>query len=287
MARGWQWQDLLGLGNITGNDDPIMGSLSGANAITDAAKAQQEALKKAFDVINSYGQKSLNLQAPYLQNAGQDFARQKNLVQSGYYQTPYNQSFTPQQNKPQGFSFNPSMGGASFTPQKQQGLMGYTPQGLPPMPQTPAYQAPNMNMGLMGGDTQNGGQPLPGLQGSPNTKNDPLRNHVKDVMNGLLPFYHRGKGFLDQIGLGDTVPTLDMQGLNHLVINPAVDAVTPSLTNALNPLAPVDPVQKVIDAAKIPSTGSGLVDAVIDPRTPAKLVNKGVKKAKKLISGLF
>lgn len=283
MARGWQWQDLLGLGNITGNDDPIMGSLSGANAITDGAKAQQAALQKAFDVINSYGQKSLNLQAPYLQNAGQDFNRQRNLVQSGYYQTPYNQSFTPQQNKPQGFSFNPSMGGASFTPQKSAGLMGYTPQGLPPIPQMGAYQAPNMNMGLTG----SGGAPnLPPLSNTTTSNNDPMRNMASDAARGILPYFRKSKNFLNQIGLGDTIPTLDGQGLSNIG-NTVSNALTPSLTNAGNPIAPIDPVQKVIDAINIPSTGNGLVDAAVDPRTPAKLVDKGVKKAKKLISGLF
>lgn len=145
QGRDWKFSDLWGQGNMSGDPDPLWGWLSGENATKAAGDKQQEALQKALDVITGGFNKAMDLQKPYTQNAGSDFNRQRGLVQSGYYQTPYNQSFTPQQNKPQGFSFNPSMGGASFTPQKQQGLMGYTPQGLPSMGQYApgAWQAAN------------------------------------------------------------------------------------------------------------------------------------------------
>jgi hypothetical protein len=124
--------------------------LAGNSANNTAMDRGYDALNKAQGAIEDYSNKAVALQQPYLQNAGADYARQRGLVQSGYYQTPYGQSFTPQQNTPQGFSFNPSQGSASFSP--FQGLVNsFTPQGLPPMPNFPAPQGPAQGPAQAGG----------------------------------------------------------------------------------------------------------------------------------------
>lgn len=106
--------------------------LSKNGASNDAVGAQTDALNKAQGAIQQGADKAMGYQQPYLQNAGQDYARQRGLVQGGYYQTPYDKSFQGQSYAPSGFNFNPSQGGASFAPwQPQGGPASYTPARLP------------------------------------------------------------------------------------------------------------------------------------------------------------
>lgn len=145
MSRGWTWKDILGIGNLTGDADPLWGNLSGENATKDATQAQLAALDKAFQAIQGYADKGVALQQPYTQNAGADFNKQRGLVQSGYYQQPYSQSFNPGQMQQTGFSFNPSQGGASFN-QFQNKVNSFTPQGLPSQADFYTPPAPKMTM---------------------------------------------------------------------------------------------------------------------------------------------
>lgn len=115
--------------------------LAGQSANSTAVNTGLASLNQAQGAIQGAADKSIALQQPYTQNAGADYSRLRGLVQSGYFQTPYGQSFNPQQNRPNGFTMNPSQGMASFNPQSFQ-TNSYTPQGLPPMPNLPAYQAP-------------------------------------------------------------------------------------------------------------------------------------------------
>lgn len=115
--------------------------LAGQSANEDATNKGLEALNQAQGAIQTAADKGIALQQPYLQHAGEDYARQRGLVQSGYFQTPYGQSFQPQQYAPSGFTMNPAQGMASFNPQSFQ-MNSFTPQGLPPMPNLPAYQPP-------------------------------------------------------------------------------------------------------------------------------------------------
>jgi hypothetical protein len=141
MSRDFKWSDLFGWGNATGDPDPIWGTLSGENAIKDATKAQQAALEKALGAITGAADKGIALQAPYLKNAGRDYEQQRGLVQSGFFQQPYGKSFQSQQYSPQGFTFNPNQGQASFAPWRAQGgPAGFQAQALPNMPQMPAPQ---------------------------------------------------------------------------------------------------------------------------------------------------
>ncbi len=152
MANDWDWKDLTGIGNLTGDPDPIFGSLSGQNATKDAAAAQQDALKKAFAAIVGASDKAMGYQEPYTKNAGADFNKQRGLVQGGYYQTPGN-GYQGQSYTPSGFSFNPQQGQASFNPwQRQGGAPSHTPQGLPsqagyaPAPQITMQPSPQPQM---------------------------------------------------------------------------------------------------------------------------------------------
>jgi len=145
MSREWKWSDFFGYGNLTGDPDPIWGTLSGENAIKDATKAQQAALEKALGAITGASDKGLALQKPYLENAADDYTRQRGLVNSGFFQQPYGRSFQSQQFSPQGYAFNPSQGSASFSPWRPQGgPAGFQAQGLPNMPQLPQRPAQPM-----------------------------------------------------------------------------------------------------------------------------------------------
>lgn len=182
MARDWEWKDLIGIGNLTGDPDPFFGSLSGQNATKDAAAAQQDAIKKAFEAIIGASNKGMEYQAPYLKNAASDFEKHRGLVQGGYYQTP-GKSFQGQSYTPSGFSFNPSQGGASFSPwQRQGGAPSMTPQGMPSQagynippptpsqglvsPQIQPQQQQQQAPGLLGGpqNFQMRGNPTAGMQ---------------------------------------------------------------------------------------------------------------------------
>jgi hypothetical protein len=243
MARGWNLGDILGIGNLTGNPDPIWGNLSGQNAIKDATAAQQAALEKAFNAIQEYTGKAIAQQQPYTQHAGEDFNRQRGLVQSGYFQTPYGQSFQPQQFRPNGFTMNPGQGMASFQPQSFQ-RNSYTPQGLPPVPNMPAYQpAPQAPQGGLMPPPQ--GQQMPPLQSQAPTNrglmDQPIGDLFKTAGQGLLSSY-RDTMF-------DPKDPLGMEG---------------------------DRLKGKILNAQIPSTGNGLLDTaikVLDPRAPLKIAS--------------
>lgn len=128
--------------------------LNQGSSIDKAADKQYAALNQAQGAIQGYADKAENLQKPYTQNAGQDFQQMRGLVQSGFFQQPYGKSFTSQSYSPQGFSFNPGQGSASFAPwQPQGGPATFTPQALPtmpqfappPTPQTPQAGTPQTN----------------------------------------------------------------------------------------------------------------------------------------------
>lgn len=137
--RKWEWKDLIGLGNIQGDPDPFWGMLSGQNATREAAAAQKEALAKAFAAIEKGGAEARGYQKPYLEHAAEDYGQLRDLVQGGYFVQPYGKSFTSQSYAPQGFSFSPSAGKASFSSwQPQGGPATLTPQALPAMPARPA-----------------------------------------------------------------------------------------------------------------------------------------------------
>lgn len=143
MSRDWKWSDVFGWGNLTGDPDPIWGNLSGENAVKDATKAQQAALEKAMAAITGAADKGIALQAPYLKNAAADYEQLRGLVSRGFFQQPYGRSFTSQQYQPQGFSFNPLQGSASFTPWRPQGGPAtFQAQALPGMPTMPTQTAP-------------------------------------------------------------------------------------------------------------------------------------------------
>lgn len=203
MARDWKWSDIFGIGNLTGDPDPIFGELTGANATKDAMAAQQAALDKAMDVIMGASGKALDLQNPFMENAGADFSRQRGLINQGFFQAPYAKGFTSQQFTPQGYSFNPRAGQASFSPWRPQGgpatFQAQALPGLPAMPTVnpvtqqiapgpglipqramemvnqirpetpvPTQVPPGMNPGLMGYNPQTGtGSPLTQIGAKP------------------------------------------------------------------------------------------------------------------------
>lgn len=129
--------------------------LSSGSANRSATQAQSKNLDKAQQSIEQGNAKAIALQQPYLQNAGQDYGRLRDLIQGGYFTQPYGQTFTSQSYAPAGFSFSPAQGTASFSPwQPQGGPATFQPQALPLMP---AYrpQAP------MGPQAPTGQTPLP------------------------------------------------------------------------------------------------------------------------------
>lgn len=246
MSRGWNIGDLLGIGNLTGNPDPIYGSLSGQNAIKDATAVQQAALAKAFEVIQQYTSKAIEQQQPYTQHAGEDFNRMRGLVQSGYFQTP-GQGFTPPQRQaPNGFTMNPAQGMASFQPQTNQ-VNSYTPQGLPPMPNMPAYQPPPPMGGLMGG--QQGQQPPP-LQPPP-----------------------QGRGLLEQ-------PLSDVAGR---MAGRYADSFTQDPFAPKDPLGMMaDSLKDKLLSVKLPSTGNPVLDQILNPVTPLKVASDAGDATKRI-----
>lgn len=124
---------------LMGESSPLFRKLSGEDATKDAAKAQQDAMKKAFDAIQAGGAEARSYQKPYLENAAEDYGQLRDLVQSGHFVQPYGRSFTSQSYAPQGFSFNPAGGKASFASwQPQGGPATFTPQALPALPARPA-----------------------------------------------------------------------------------------------------------------------------------------------------
>lgn len=270
MSREWKPTDVIGIGNLSGDPDPLWGNLSGENAIKDATAAQQAALEKAFQAIQQYTGKAIEQQQPYTQFAGPDFQRMRGLVQSGYFQTPYGQSFQPQQFRPNGFTMNPGRGMASFQPQSFQ-RNSYTPQGLPPMPNLPAYQPPPQQMGgLMGGSQ------MPPLQ-DPKAATPPGGGGLMDRANYWIPKE------LDKINSG----IMDYGRSFYK-----------------DPFSPKDPLGMAGDYAKekilnaqIPSTGNAVADTIIsalDPRNPVKLASaagdvtkRQANKAVKYIRGLL
>lgn len=140
--REWEWKDILGIGNMQGDPDPFWGMLSGQSATREAAAAQKEALAKAFAAIQAGGAEARSYQKPYLENAAEDYGQLRDLVQGGFFVQPYGKSFTSQSYAPQGFSFNPSAGKASFASwQPQGGPATLTPQALPALPARPAKPA--------------------------------------------------------------------------------------------------------------------------------------------------
>jgi hypothetical protein len=105
------------------------------NATDKAADRQFAALDKAHGAIQGAADKAMGYQQPYLENAGKDFSQMRGLVQSGFFQQPYGQSFQSQSYSPAGFSFNPSQGTASFSPWQPQGApASFSGQGLPGLP---------------------------------------------------------------------------------------------------------------------------------------------------------
>lgn len=162
--------------------------LIGQNANSDATSQGYAALDKAQGAIQGAADKAIALQQPYLQNAGADYARQRGLVQSGYFQTPYGQSFHPQQYQPSGFTMNPSQGMASFSRQPFQ-TNSFTPQGLPPMPNLPAYQPPAQ-------------------QQPPNTQMAPNPTDIVAMVNKII---NRDTGPITPLSTGSPTPMYNPQ----------------------------------------------------------------------------
>lgn len=262
MSRGWQLSDLFGIGNLSGDPDPLWGGLSGENAIKDATKAQQAALEKAFNAIQEYTGKAIAQQQPYTQFAGPDFQRMRGLVQSGYFQTPYGQSFQPQQYAPSGFSMNPGQGMASFQPQSFR-MNGYTPQGLPPMPNLPAYQPPPAPQGPQGGLM---GSPQPGPSAAA-----PLPPQGTHTQWSPLPM------------------EANLHALGRMANRYANDWINSPFT-AANPMGSM--VNSTLDQVlpQMPKTGNGLIDAALstlDPRAVGNTAQNMANKTWNAVRGLF
>lgn len=253
-------------------------SLMQKAASGQATAAELQALQQGLSEIKNAGNQGLMAQQPYMQHAGEDFDRQRQLVQSGYFQTPYNQSFTPNQNKPQGFSFNPSQGGASFTPQKSAGLMGYTPQGLPPMPTLNPYQAPKLtqplgdpgaNGGINGGTPGANGDPSGGLMG-------PYMNKIGDLYSSLK------KSTYDSIT--DPAHALFNTGRNirDMVSNATTGPIHTGLDAARNTgHTSLDAFRNAIHTGADVTRGTGhtLMDLARDPLHPMKAVHDAIDAA--------
>jgi hypothetical protein len=154
--------------------------LNSRNATNTAADRQSAALDKAQGAITQGKDQALGLFKPYLENAGRDYGQLRGLVQSGFFQQPYQKSFQGQSFSPGNFSFDPKQASANFAPWKPQGgPAGFQAQALPSLP--PMAQPPAQ-----------GGQNPPMVRRDPpqvyeSIMEGPYRPGIADVMPQNLP----------------------------------------------------------------------------------------------------
>lgn len=255
--------------------------LLGNSANNQATGIQMNALKNGMGAIQNAGNQGLMAQYPFMQHAGEDFNQQRGMVNSGYYDTPYGKSFTPQQFKPGGFSFQPGQQGASFAPQSFS-RDSFTPQALPQKPVFPYNPGtPPMPLGQPGGgdwSTSGGGGNNSIISGSMQDKigqllkalgvstRDSIEGPVHSVMN-------LGRNIADTASDAIRDPA-------HIVAQGARDGVHTvadlgrNTTHGLMGVArhPLDVIQHTRDAINaslglgkdIGSTASNAVDGTLD-----------------------
>jgi hypothetical protein len=157
-------------GGVAGGSPGLGGDvLTGLQALADfligrgtssaATDEQTSALKSALAQIQQSSDRAQGYLTPYQQGGQQDYNQLRTNINSGYYQTPYDKSYTSQTMPQASFSFNPSQGTASFGSfQPTGGPATFTPSALPQRPQATPMTPPA---------AQGGGQPFSGQRMDP------------------------------------------------------------------------------------------------------------------------
>lgn len=114
-------------------DKMMKGKVSGTDSIAKAQAVSQQGFNNAVDQINKGREEAMGYNKPYMNP--EVFQKLSSMVQSGFFQQPFQKSFQAHSFQTPGMQFNPSGGSFGYTPWQPGGPPpSMTPQGLPPMP---------------------------------------------------------------------------------------------------------------------------------------------------------